>query len=113
MIIRIDARTMSDAHGLHHTLAEVFGFPPTYGKNLDALIDCLSDLDNPKTSMSRVQVFPGQVLLLVIDHLDECGPNHAAAKAQIGVLSDVVAFVNFRRFEKGSQPVLTLAHDAI
>ena len=113
MIIRIDARALVDGSALHKALAEAFGFLPTYGRNLDALIDCLSALDNPKAGMSRVQVFPGQVLLLVIDHVDDCGATIAGVKAQIGVLSDVVAFVNFRRLEQGQGPVLALAHEPI
>jgi len=28
----------------HEVLAEKFGFPPYYGKNLDALHDCLTDI---------------------------------------------------------------------
>ena len=68
MMVRIDARRLTDAAGLHAALAEAFGFPPGYGKNLDALIDCLTHLDDPAAGMSRVQVFPGQVALLVVDH---------------------------------------------
>jgi hypothetical protein len=113
MIIRIDSRAIIDGIALHRILAEAFGFPTNYGRNLDALIDCLSDLDNPKAGMSRVQVFPGQVLLLVLDNVGDCGPHDAGAKAQIRVLSDVVAFVNYRRLEQGRNPVLALAYEAM
>lgn len=32
---------------LHQLLAERFAFPPYYGKNLDALHDCLCELSQP------------------------------------------------------------------
>ncbi len=32
---------------LHRALAETLGFPAWYGHNLDALMDCLTDIDTP------------------------------------------------------------------
>ena len=112
MIIHIDARKLTDAAGLHASLSEALGFPATYGKNLDALIDCLSDLDNPSTGMTKVHVFPGQTALLAISHLDQTGKNAAKVKTQMQALNDVVAFVNFRRLEKKQPPLLAVAYDA-
>jgi hypothetical protein len=108
MIIRIDARRLTDPAGLHATLGEAFGFPAFYGKNLDALVDCLTHLDDPKAGMSQVQVFPGQVALLVLDHADDTGKQQAA---QVKSLVDAVAFVNWRRLEKGQPPVLAVAYE--
>jgi hypothetical protein len=108
MLIRIDARRLTDAAGLHAALAEAFGFPAEYGKNLDALADCLTHLDNPSAGMSRVQVFPGQVALLVLDHAAALPKQQAA---QVKALVDVVAFVNWRRLEKGQPPVLAVAYE--
>lgn len=107
MIVRIDARRLTDAAGLHAAMSEAFGFPEFYGKNLNALIDCLTCLDDPKAAMSRVQVFPGEVALLVLEHLD--GKNKKQA-AQVEALVDAVAFVNWRRLEKGERPVVALAY---
>jgi hypothetical protein len=106
MIVRIDARRLTDPAGLHAALAEAFGFPPTYGKNLDALVDCLTHLDDPAAGMSRVQVFPGQVALLAIEHADAKGPSAGSVTA----LVDAVAFVNWRRLERGRPPVLAVAY---
>ena len=108
MTIRIDGRRLTDPAGLHAALSEAFGFPAGYGKNLDALVDCLTHLDDPKAGMSRVQVFPGHVALLVLDHADAKGKPQAA---QVQSLVDVVAFVNWRRLEKGQPPVLAVAYD--
>ncbi|OWK46505.1 barstar family protein [Fimbriiglobus ruber] len=108
MLIRIDARRLTDAAGLHATLSEVLGFPAGYGKNLDALVDCLTHLDDPKAGMTKVHVLPGQVALLVIDHLTGKSAKEAA---QVTALLDAVAFVNWRRLEKGQPPVLAVAYD--
>ena len=108
MLIRIDARRLTDPAGLHAALAEAFGFPASYGKNLDALVDCLSGLDDPAGGMTRVHVFPGQVLTLALDHVDQKGK---AAAAQVRALADAVAFVNWRRLERGKPAVLALAYD--
>jgi len=108
MLIRIDARKLTDAAGLHAALAEAFGFPDSYGKNLDALVDCLSGLDEPAGGMTRVHVFPGQVLTLVVDHADAKGKT---VPAQVRALADAVAFVNWRRLGRGKPAVLALAYD--
>ena len=107
-IIRIDARRLTDAAGLHVTMSEAFGFPDSYGKNLDALVDCLTYLDDPKAGMSRVQVFPGEMALLVLEHTDGKGKQQAV---QMKALVDAVAFVNWRRLETGAPPVLALAYE--
>jgi|SRR5262245_13437734 len=108
MIIRIDARRLTDPAGLHAAMSEAFGFPATYGKNLDALIDCLTHLDDAKAGMSRVQVFRGQAALLVLEHVDGKSKQQAT---QVRAIVDAVAFVNWRRLEKGQPPVLALAYE--
>lgn len=46
-MIRLDGRKMTDRQSLHAYLQEAFGFPETYGGNLDALWDNLSVCDTP------------------------------------------------------------------
>lgn len=108
MLIRIDARRLADAAGLHAALDEAFGFAPGYGQNLDALVDCLTHLDDPHARTSRVQVLPGQVALLVLEHTHDLGK---PAAAQVKALADVVAFVNWRRLERRQPPVLAVAYE--
>ena len=109
MLIRIDARRLPGAAGLHAALDEAFGFGPSYGKNLDALVDCLTHLDDPAAGLSRVQVFPGQVVLLVIEHTHGAGK---PAATQVKALADVAAFVNWRRLEAKQPPVVAVAYEA-
>ena len=108
MIVRIDARRPTDSARLHAAVAEAFGFFAGYGKNLDALIDCLSHLDDPAGGMSQVHVFPGRAALLAIDHVQGAG---RAVAEQVQALADAVAFVNWRRLERGQPPVLAVAYD--
>ncbi|MDD5922521.1 MAG: barstar family protein [Eubacteriales bacterium] len=43
-VIQIDLKTVSSPEELHTLLSDKLGFPEYYGKNLDALYDCLTDL---------------------------------------------------------------------
>ncbi|MCR5848694.1 MAG: barstar family protein [Lachnospiraceae bacterium] len=40
----IDALYLNDRETAHDYLAEIFDFPDYYGRNLDALYDCLSEM---------------------------------------------------------------------
>lgn len=44
MICILDAENILDVETLHEKVAEIMEFPDYYGKNLDALYDCLTDI---------------------------------------------------------------------
>ena len=44
--ITLDGNILADAALVHDYLKEQLQFPEYYGKNLDALYDCLTDLDD-------------------------------------------------------------------
>lgn len=46
--IILDGNLLSDAAQVHDYLKESLHFPEYYGKNLDALYDCLTDLEPVK-----------------------------------------------------------------
>lgn len=45
--IQLHCETIQEKAQLHAALADALSFPDWYGKNLDALYDCLTDLDDP------------------------------------------------------------------
>lgn len=48
----LDGNLLSDAAAVHDYLMEVLEFPEYYGKNLDALHDCLTDLDDVEITIT-------------------------------------------------------------
>jgi len=46
-IVTLDCTTITSRRELHRALAQTLRFPDWYGGNLDALFDCLTDLETP------------------------------------------------------------------
>jgi hypothetical protein len=106
MIVRLDARRITDWESFHDVFAEAFGFPAFYGRNLDAWNDCMSSLDAPEDGMTTIHAPPGGVVTLLIEHVDEFARR---CPAQYGAIVECSAFVNLRQIEGGAAPVLALA----
>jgi hypothetical protein len=106
--VRIDARKIHDAKTFHDVFAEAFGFPAFYGRNINAWIDCMSDLGNPSAEMTKVHAKPGGVVLLQLDHVDQFVRDCPDLFAS---LHDAVAFVNWRQVHAGRAPVLAIAYE--
>ena len=51
MDFTLDALKLNERNQAHEYLAEAFGFPEYYGKNLDALYDCLSEMNIGKITI--------------------------------------------------------------
>lgn len=50
--ITLDGNILADATLVHDYLKEQLDFPEYYGKNLDALHDCLTDLDDMEITIT-------------------------------------------------------------
>ena len=48
----LDGNILADATQVHDYLKEMLEFPEYYGKNLDALHDCLTDLENVEITIT-------------------------------------------------------------
>ena len=54
-IVVLDAKMLGEKKQAHAYLKEVFGFPGYYGKNLDALHDCLTDIFDLKIAIRNAE----------------------------------------------------------
>ena len=52
MNVTIDCGGCADKKELHARIADALGFPDWYGHNLDALMDCLTDLDETTVTLT-------------------------------------------------------------
>lgn len=105
-IVTLDCRRIHDWGSFHHVFAEVFGFPDFYGRNMSAWIDCMADLDDSGTGMTRITVPSGAVLTLRLESVDDFATR---CREQYVALLECTAFVNFRRIGQGQNAVLALA----
>ena len=55
MNVTIDCGGCADKKDLHARIAAALGFPDWYGHNLDALMDCLTDLENTHVTLTGWQ----------------------------------------------------------
>ena len=108
-MVRIDANSIVDVESFHAVFAAAFGFPSFYGRNMNAWIDCVSDLDDPGSGMTTVHVESGQTLSLVIEHAQDF---KIRCPDLFSALVECAAFVNWRRVEAGQPPILALAFHA-
>lgn len=54
-IVVIDGRKMTDREAAHNYLKKKLALPDYYGRNLDALFDCLCEMNNVQIVVSYVQ----------------------------------------------------------
>ncbi|WP_299602806.1 barstar family protein [uncultured Tateyamaria sp.] len=105
--MEIDGGSIRSVSDFHDVFAAAFGFPEFYGRNGNAWIDCMTDLDDPEAGMTKVHVEPGKCLTLQIE-------NAKAMKRDApeiwDTLADHTAFVNWRRIEMGQGAVLALSY---
>jgi hypothetical protein len=106
VVCTVDGSRIVDWDTFHDAFARSLGFPPFYGRNMDAWIDCMSALDSPADGLSSMHVQPGDVLTIELEGVDDFT---ARCPAIYEALVDCTAFVNWRRCERGAPPVLALS----
>lgn len=63
-VISIDFKKINDISSLHDDFKQKLGFPDFYGKNINALIDCLSSMRFPEEGMSELTLKEDETLIL-------------------------------------------------
>jgi RNAse (barnase) inhibitor barstar len=91
----IDGHSICDWDSFHDVFAKEFGFPPYYGRNMNAWVDCIDDIDDGGTIAT--------LLISNAKHLKTTNPEIYEA------LIECSAFVNWRHVSEGGQPILALA----
>jgi barstar (barnase inhibitor) len=104
-VVTIPTDQIADWDSFHSVFQAVFGFPSFYGRNMNAWIDCLTYLDDPPSGMTSICIAPGQ---LVAIRIDDAPDFRRRCPEQYEALVECTAFVNYRRTDRGGQPVLTL-----
>ena len=61
-IVTIDCSTIADRDGFHTAMEEALGFPSWYGRSLDALHDCLTEVFDNTQLILRNWCFLEEIL---------------------------------------------------
>lgn len=64
--ITLDCSKFSNENIFYDEIIPIFGFPDFFGRNINALIDCLSGLRYPEEGMIKVNVTKNGSLLLIL-----------------------------------------------
>nr|WP_314629750.1 barstar family protein [uncultured Noviherbaspirillum sp.] len=102
--VTLDGRKLTDMHAFHRECELAFGLPDFYGRNISALIDCLSGVRDDD-GMSRFVLAPDEVLDI---ELNDASIVSHEAPAVLAALEDTVDEVNLRYGEQGKAPPLRL-----
>ena len=98
-LIKLDTRRITDWETFHNRFAEVFDFPDYYGRNMNAWIDCMTDLDVGRTD---------GIVILELEHVDDF--SHRCSEQYEAIINGT-AFVNWRKIEIGEPVVIALSFD--
>ena len=97
---------VTDRSSFHESFEELLGFPGWYGANMDAWIDCMSNLDDAESGIIGFKLDAGETLVIGVagtESFPEQIPD---------VFADFVtctAFVNQRYLKRVGKPIVTLA----
>lgn len=96
--ITIDLGVVHDWDTYHSLMKESFGFPDFYGRNGNAFIDCLSDIDDPETGMCGVSVKRGGTFTVCLQGWRAFAADHGEIAT---ALIEEIDFVNMRLKAQG------------
>lgn len=103
--VRLNSSEITSWDSFHDQFARGFGFFAGYGRNMNAWIDCMSDLDDPSSAMLAVHGDRDNPVLLEIAHTEEFAER---CPDMLANLIECSAFVNRRFVDNGGAPILAL-----
>ncbi|GBU09468.1 hypothetical protein AwWohl_06060 [Gammaproteobacteria bacterium] len=63
-IVKLDFSEIKTSDDFYDAISKALGFPSFFGRNINALIDCLTYLREPEAEMSKVHIKESEYLLL-------------------------------------------------
>lgn len=81
-IISLDGNELNNRERAHEYLQEMLGFPDYYGRNLDALFDCLTELDETEVIIEQGDVY-SQYLERILEVFHEAAEENEELKVTI------------------------------
>jgi len=106
VLVRIPTSRIVDWESFHDVFAEVFGFPDWYGRNMNAWIDCLSDLDDPETTLCSKNAAAGESFVL---HVEDGNEFSQRCPEQYLAILECAAYINWRRVDRGENAILLIS----
>jgi hypothetical protein len=101
----LETEAIADWESFHTVCKAAFGFPDFYGRNMDAWIDCLTDMDDGGDGMSRFVLADAEMLTIEVRDADDFAER---MPEQSQALISCTAFVNARYVADGKSPKLLL-----
>jgi RNAse (barnase) inhibitor barstar len=99
--VTINGAEIKDENTFHHIFALTFGFPSYYGNNLNAWIDCMSDLE-----MTSFEVDSNELIIINIQNADKF--KQQCEELWVAFL-ECLAFVNWRQMENSKPTFFVLS----
>jgi hypothetical protein len=101
--IELDFSEIKDTDQLYEALAKKIGFPDGYGKNVDAVIDCLFGLRYPEEGMTKISIAPSERIIIQTKNITSAQQNLRET------LIFIVEFVNYKcKFKETPSSILLL-----
>ncbi|NMY99928.1 barstar family protein [Pseudomonas proteolytica] len=102
-VIELDFSKIKDVEHLYEALAEKIGFPDSYGKNADAVIDCLFGLRYPEEGMTKISLDTTEKIIIQTKNIT------SAEQKTRETLMFIVEFVNYKcQFKETPASILLL-----
>lgn len=102
LVVRITSDEIVDWPSFHAVCKRDLRFPTFYGNNMNAWIDCMTDVEQ---GMTALPIYERQLLVLEVPHTTSFA---ARCPEQYRALIDACTFVNQRRQEVGDAAIVAL-----